>query len=393
MSAEKCQVIGNVRGRPEMQVCYFGTYRAEYNRNKIMISALKSAEVDVKICHENLWCGIEDRENVTVGGWRSPRFWWRVIKAYTKLILRSFSIGEFDVMILGYPGQFDVFLARIICALKKKPLVWDVFMSVYLVAIERKLDGFRNSAVNMLKRIEKQALDIPDLLLQDTRQYVDWFLDTYGIKFHRFKLIPTGADDSIFRPLEHVESKKNRFRVLYYGTFIANHGLDHIVDAVKILSDDDAIEFLFIGEGPEKERIVKLAESEELRNATFMGWCSQAELVQHIGTADVCLGAFGSTPQSLMTIQNKIYECMACGKAIITGTSPAVLSQFTNEVELKICERDGKSIAEAILYLKEHPAVIDRIGSNARDSFVENYSIIALGGTFRSHLENLLQCK
>lgn len=358
-----------------------------------MISALKSAGVDVSICHETLWQSIEDREDVTAGGWRSPRFWWRVIKTYAKLVIKSFSIGKFDVMVLGYPGQFDVFLARIVCALKKKPLVWDVFMSVYLVAIERKLEGSRHSAVNMLKRVEKRALDIPDLLLQDTRQYVDWFLETYGIKSDRFKLVPTGADDGIFKPLECVEVNKDRFRVLYYGTFIANHGLDHILEAVKLLLEDNAIEFLFIGEGPEKARIVELAESEELRNATFMGWCSQADLVQHIGTANVCLGAFGSTPQSLMTVQNKIYECMACGKAIITGTSPAVLSQFTNEVELKICERDGKSIAEAILYLKEHPTVIDRMGSNARDSFVENYSINALGRTFRSHLENLLQCK
>lgn len=102
-----------------MKVCYFGTYRAEYNRNKIMIAALRSAGVDVTICHENLWRSIEDREIVTAGGWRNPEFLWRVIKAYTKLIIKSFSIGDFDVMVLGYPGQFDVFLARIISSLRK----------------------------------------------------------------------------------------------------------------------------------------------------------------------------------------------------------------------------------------------------------------------------------
>lgn len=356
-----------------------------------MISALENAGVDVSTCQESLWHSIEDRENVTVGGWRSPKFWWRVIRAYVRLLWKYSRIVDYDVMVVGYPGQFDVFLARIICSIKKKPLVWDVFMSVYLVAIERKLESTRHSAVNMLKKIEKRALEIPDLLIQDTRQYVNWFVDTYGITSDRFKLVPTGADDSIFKPLEHVEVRKERFRVLYYGTFIANHGLDHILEALKILLEDHAIEFLFIGEGPEKARIVELAESEQLKNATFMGWCSQAELVDQIGMADVCLGAFGNTPQSLMTVQNKIYECMACGKAIITGTSPAVLSQFANEVELKICERDGKSIAEAILYLKEHPLFIDRIRSNARASFVENYSINALGRTFRSHLENLIQ--
>jgi glycosyltransferase involved in cell wall biosynthesis len=355
-----------------------------------MIAALKSAGVEVVICQENLWHSIEDRENVTAGGWRSPKFWWRVIKAYTKLILKSFSIGEFDVMVLGYPGQFDVFLARIICLINKKPLVWDVFMSLYLVAIERKLDDSRHSAVSFLKRIEKKALNVPDLLVQDTQQYVGWFFDTYGIDPSRFKLVPTGADDSIFKPSQKNEESDGKFRVLYYGTFIANHGLNHILEAAKQISSRDDIEFLFIGEGPEKTRIVQKTEEDKLKNVTFRGWCSQPELVEQIGLANICLGAFGGTPQSLMTVQNKIYECMACGKAVITGVSPAIQDQFVDEGELKMCERSGESIAEAILYLKENPEVIKRIGLNARQSFVDNYSISALGKIFRSHLETLL---
>lgn len=355
-----------------------------------MIAALKSAGVEVVICQENLWHSIEDRENVTAGGWRSPKFWWRVIKAYTKLILKSFSIGEFDVMVLGYPGQFDVFLARIICLINKKPLVWDVFMSLYLVAIERKLDDSRHSAVSFLKRIEKKALNVPDLLVQDTQQYVGWFFDTYGIDPSRFKLVPTGADDSIFKPSQKNEESDGKFRVLYYGTFIANHGLDHILEAAKQLSSRDDIEFLFIGEGPEKTRIVQRTAEEKIRNVTFRDWCSQPELVEQIGLANICLGAFGDTPQSLMTVQNKIYECMACGKTVITGVSPAIQDQFADEGELKMCERSGESIAEAILYLKENSAVINRIGLTARQSFVDNYSISALGKIFRSHLETLL---
>ena len=97
-----------------MRVCYFGTYRAGYNRNKIMISALKSAGVEVITCQENLWYGIEDREHITAGGWRSPKFWWRVIKTYIKLMWKFFSIGKFDVMVLGYPGSLMFFLESFI---------------------------------------------------------------------------------------------------------------------------------------------------------------------------------------------------------------------------------------------------------------------------------------
>ena len=373
-----------------MKVCYFGTYRAQYNRNRIMIAALKSAGVEVTVCHEKLWHSIEDRESVTAGGWRSPKFWWRVFKAYLKLILKSFSIGGFDIMVLGYPGQFDVFLARIICFFTKKPLVLDVLMSLYLVAIERDLDGTRHSAVNFLKRAERKALGIPDLLIHDTPQYVEWLYHTYGIEPGRFKLVPIGADDSIFKPIDHPENPKKKFCVLYYGTFIANHGLDHILEAVKLLASRSDIEFIFIGEGPEKARIVQKAATKNLENATFSGWCSQTDLATQISKADLCLGAFGSTPQSLMTVQNKIYECMACGKVVIAGTSPAIQYQFSDEVELKMCERTGESIAETIVYLKENPKLLKNIGQNARQAFMDHYSIAALGNTYRKHLETLL---
>lgn len=373
-----------------MKVCYFGTYRAGYNRNNIMIAALRSAGVEVVECHENLWTSIEDRENITKGGWRSPGFWWRVIKAYTKLFFRSFAIGKFDVMVLGYPGQFDTFLAKTFCFFRGKPLVLDVLMSLYLVAMERKLDTSRHSAVDFLFRIEKTVLKIPDLLIHDTPQYVAWLGDTFGVEPNRFRLVPIGADDSIFKPVEQVSVNNEKFKVLYYGTFIPNHGLTHIIEAAKLLSNLADIEMIFIGEGPEKSRIVEIVEESKLENVQFLPWCNQGELVELINATDVCLGAFGSTPQSLMTVQNKIYECMACGKAIINGTSPAIINQFTDEVELKICERNAEAIAEAILYLKSKPDLVASIGARARQSFVDNYSIEALGKTYSRHLEDLM---
>lgn len=373
-----------------MKVCYFGTYRDGYNRNNIMIAALKSAGVDVVEVHENLWTTIEDRENLTKGGWRNPKFWWRVIKAYSKLAIRSFSMGKIDAMILGYPGQFDTFLAKTICFLKGIPLVLDVLMSLYLVAMERKLDNGPHSAVNFLYQIEKIALQIPDLLIHDTPQYVDWLVETYRIDSNRFKLVPIGADDSIFKPLPHEKRNDKRFRVLYFGTYIPNHGVNLMVKAANILASYSNIEFLFIGEGPEKQIVIDFVNENQLKNVSFLDWCTQEELVNEIGQADVCLGAFGSTPQSMMTVQNKIYETMACGKALISGISPAIERQFDDEVELKMCKRSAEGIADAILYLKDNPELTKQIGETARKSFLDRYSINALGILYASHLENLV---
>ena len=99
-----------------------------------MINGLRQAGVEVVECNVKLWKGIEDRVSVASGGWANPRFIARVIKAYILLLRQYRAVGHYDVMIVGYPGQFDVYVARVLTWLRRKPLVWDILMSIYLVA-------------------------------------------------------------------------------------------------------------------------------------------------------------------------------------------------------------------------------------------------------------------
>ena len=49
------------------QVCYYGTYRTNYNHNQMMMAGLRLNGVDVIECHETLWNGIEDWMEITSG--------------------------------------------------------------------------------------------------------------------------------------------------------------------------------------------------------------------------------------------------------------------------------------------------------------------------------------
>lgn len=371
-----------------MIVCYFGTYREEYSRNRIMIAALRSTGVIVKECHVSLWHGIEDRVNITVGGWRSPGFWWRVIKTYTKLVLNYLKVGQYDVLMVGYPGQVDVYLAHFLASIKKKPLVWDVFMSLYLVAKERNLDHSKHSSIKLIKKIESGALRKPDWLIQDTAEYVRWFEREYGISPDRFRLVPTGADDRIFKPLPPSKDSDGMFHVLYYGTYIPNHGIMRIIEAARLLSEEKQIVFDMIGNGPDRKMVEEFVEANTLQNIRFYDWMDQQSLLRWISDADVCLGAFGDTPQSLMTVQNKIYECMAMGKAVITGDSPAVRESFDHKCEIYICQRTPHAIANSINDLFKTPALCKKLGDNAFKNFQTFYSLKSLGLKLSEHLQD-----
>lgn len=374
---------------PSLRVIYFGTYRANYSRNEIMIESLRQNGVEVIECHETLWYGIEDRVQMASGGWKNPRFWFRTFRAYIRLINRYFHIKDYDVLVIGYPGQFDVYLARILSRLKKRPLVWDVFMSVFLIAKERGLDKKSPFTARMLFLLEKQALQLPDLLIQDTSIYVDWLCSIYQLSATRFRLVPTGADNRRFLPRNSKQEQGNCFHVVYYGTYIPNHGVQVMIEAAALLSEKTIACFTFIGSGPEKEKIRQRADQLGLNRVRFIDWMDKDELVDYISSADLCLGAFGETPQSLMTVQNKIYECLAMRKAVVTGDSPAVRQVFSHSRHLFICDRNPQALAEAISFLYSKPDLRARMAQQGYDLFCEKFSIAKLGEQYSQHLHEI----
>ena len=378
-----------------LRVCYFGTYRSEYSRNRIMIDGLRRNGVEVVECHEPLWRSIEDRVDSVQGGWKRPAFWWRVLRVYARLLRKFQQMGDtYDLLIVGYPGQFDVYLARLLSWLRRKPLVWDIFMSIYLISVERQLDTSTPRSIDVIRRAEAMACRLPDLLILDTKEYVDWFGRTHGVAAQRFRLVPTGADNQIFQPQPSAPSAQGIFRVLYYGTFIPNHGVKTIVAAARLLAERRDIHFELIGEGPDLAEAQRLAEEAQLANVTFTGWTEPDRLRQRIADADLCLGVFGQTPQSLMTVQNKIYEGLAMAKPVLTGDGPAVRAAFGHGEEIYLCPRaDGAALAEAVVHLHQEPELRRKLASQGHAAFLAKYTVEQIGRSYTQHLQALLTAR
>jgi len=355
-----------------------------------MVEGLRRNSVEVVECHEQLWYGIEDRARAASGGWLRPAFVARIACTYWRLLRAYSRIADYDVMVLGYPGQLDVCLARVLTWLRRKPLVLDVFMSLYLVASERGLTARYPITGRLIYWLEKLACLLPDRLILDTAEYVEWFRKVYGLDPARFRLVPTGADDRIFRPLEVGRRDDDLFWVLYYGTFIPNHGVKYIVEAARILKDESGIHFELIGDGPTKAKAMALAKEYNLTNVTFADWMDRQALSRKAAGADVCLGVFGTTPQSMMTVQNKVYEGLAVGKPVITGDAPTVRAHLEHGTDAFLIERSNpQALARAILILRNDPSLRDRLTKSGHQLFTSRFSTVCIGAQARRHLSEI----
>jgi glycosyltransferase involved in cell wall biosynthesis len=209
----------------------------------------------------------------------------------------------------------------------------------------------------------------------------------------KYFIIPTGADEEIFSLCEN-QSKRNidQFKLIYYGTFIPNHGVPYIIEASKFLTLEKSIKFQFIGEGPELEKCKNLVDKYNLSNVEFIPWQNPNQIKKFIGDADIVLGAFGKTPQSLMTVQNKIYESLAMGKLVVSGDSPTVRNHFINGQEIVLCDRDNPSdFANKIIELRDNKEKRFQIAENGHKKFTSMYSILKIGGILDENLRDLIK--
>jgi len=362
--------MGGIR---PLRVCFFGTYRANYVRNQVMIHGLRENGVVVTECHVPLWHSVADRVEQAGGGWKRPQFWLRVMRSYWTLLRTHMKTPPYDIMLVGYPGQFDVYLGRLLSWWRRKPMALDILMSLHLIAEERGLVKKSPFTGKLIFFLEKYGLKLPDLLIADTPEYRAYYSEKYNLPLHKFQLIPLGVDDRIYAPRPHLQPPTDYFRVLYYGTFIPLHGIETMLRAAARLQEYPQIQFDFYGDGQEKAKAEGLAQELALKNVHFCGWIDKEQLPDEIAKSHICLGVFGTTKQSRCTIQNKIWEGMMMQRPVITGDAATIREELTHQKHVYLVERANPSaLADGILALERDSALRQRMKTAAFERVQQN---------------------
>ena len=382
--------IDEERVKP-LRICYFGTYRANFTRNQILLGGLRAQDdVIVHECHATLWHSIEDRVEQASGGWRSPRFWRRVVSTYWQLWRAYRRSPRYDVMLIGYPGQFDSYLARLLTWLRRKPVALDVHMSLYLVAEERGLTNKSPLTGRLIYLLEKGGLKLPNLLIAENGAYEGYYRQKYNLSAEKFRRVAHGADERVFHP-RPIEPPADSLRVTYHGTYLPSHGMDAIIGSAVLLRDRADIQFHFFGNGPERERIEQIAVSEGLQNVTFHGFVEMDKLLDNLARSHICLGVFGMTKQSNFTIQNKVWQGLAMGRAVVSGDSEVVRELLIDREEIYLVERnDAQALAEAISELEGDSELREQIAKGGYERFLVGNSIKAIGAATEEALRSLI---
>lgn len=204
-----------------------------------------------------------------------------------------------------------------------------------------------------------------------------------GIPKDKIEVITNGVDPAELNSQNNVEPKKvkneigvseDSFIILYAGNHGAAQGLHVVLDAAQRLKEYPKITFLFIGDGVEKQALVKRAKSEHLSNVIFLDAKKKEELNDYYQIADLCLVSLKKHPLFDITIPSKLFDCMAMGKPVLIGVNGEA-KQIVAELNagFHFLPEDSNSLVEQILYAYHHPSELEKIEKNIRSNMLEKY--------------------
>ncbi|HEY4484381.1 MAG TPA: glycosyltransferase [Candidatus Paceibacterota bacterium] len=338
-----------------MRVLFFGVYDPNYARNWVLINGLRKNGVEV----------VELR--------RKPQRFslFRLFFDYLKFK------KNFDIMIVGFPGQEAMFLAR---WLTLKPIIFDVFTSHYGGYILDRQKFSKNSfRAKYYRFLDRWSCKLADIVLLDTNAHINFFMKEFNLPRDKFRRIWIGANDQIFQPGGTFQKMDNLFRVIFFGTYVPLQGAEYIVRAAKILEADKDIVFCFIGKGQNKPKSINLANELKLKNIEFIDMMRPEDLRLKICESDVVLGLFGDTPKTPLVIPNKVYEALAMKKPVITADTEAIRELFDANDMFLVKPANPEELAGAIIKLKNNPELRNKLAENGYNKFKENASHKVLG--------------
>lgn len=247
---------------------------------------------------------------------------------YISFAVMSFLVGlwiKTDIIVATSPQFFTAVAGRWLSFFKFRPWImevrdlWPESIAAVGAINEGKIYKFLEWVELRLYKSAKKIIVVTDTF---KRKISARGIDASKVDVHKNGVIldqfePRPKDKELMGANPKFQGKKV---FAYMGTHGMAHGLSFILDSLPKLQETlPQAHFLFIGEGAEKENLLKQAKDLNLDNVTFMPFVPKHEVVRYLSLMDVALVNLMKSDTFKTVIPSKIFEAAALQKPILLG--------------------------------------------------------------------------
>ena len=245
----------------------------------------------------------------------------------------------------------------------------------------------KNSMVyKLFLQVSRSIYRRADDLLVSSRGFESYFRQVLKLEENPIRYLPQYAEE-LFDELPEAKDKKNRVDFMFAGNVGALQSVETIVEAARLLQQEEGIHIHIVGGGIALENCRKLAEG--LKNITFHGRHELSEMPAFYAMADAMLITMKDDPVLASTLPGKVQTYMAAGKPVVGAIGGETAVVVNREARCGICcaPEDAAALAEAIRKLSADDGLRARYGENARRYYQDNFR----KAYFFATLERILQ--
>lgn len=216
----------------------------------------------------------------------------------------------------------------------------------------------------------------------------------HGMEVQNFSHIPNGVDFEEWNTMIGIPHEPHemlirklrasgRFIVGYAGGHGVSNALDTFIEAAKIM-EGRPVDFVLVGQGPEKKALQRKAESLGTRNVHFLSPVRKEEVPSLLAGMDALFIGWKRTPLYRFGVSpNKLMDYMMAGKPVIQAIEAGNDLVADSGCGLTVPPEDPKAIAHALEQLMEM-TVEEReaMGARGREYVMANHDYRVLANRF-----------
>jgi len=293
----------------------------------------------------------------------SSALFWQFLYSWWIYFRRGFQV------IQGCNPPDDIFLVALPFKLFGVRYIFDhhdLIPELYLSKYEKK-----DFLFNLQAWLEKTTFRCSDVVMSTNNSYREMAMTRGGIHADDVFVVRNGVETDKFKAVPPNPALKygKRYLVGYVGNMSEQEGLDILIDVALKLKNMGRLDvhFTCVGGGPGLPGLRKLVTEKNVEDiVTFTGRIPDADLLEILSTADVCVNPDKPCPMNSMSTMIKIMEYMALGKPIVQfeGKEGRFSAQESSLYSDGV-DRVG-DFAEKILWLLDHPEERKRMGEFGR---------------------------
>ena len=336
----------------KIKVLLYGNVSRDY-RSKILVKFLLDSKYRISLACPDFYTT------------RKIEHFYSIEKLFTIFLWIELFIKAAFTDIIYLPPMNARFIKSAIVASQffNKKLIVEMYISLYDTLVrDRKLteDGSRQAKEWAQKDI--LALTKSDYVIHTASHELTYWekILSINIKPDKVFIAPVCNVSPLFRKRSYEQD--GVLRICWWGTFIPLHGLDNILESMKILKEQK-VKFTCNLFGVDNSFFYSYAEkihSNELNSHVFLRKdlsFANSYLPKHlVENCDLALGIFGNTDKAHNAVPNKLIEALSMGIPTLTMNSPALREFFNPETDLWVCEPSAESIAASIITIADGTA-------------------------------------